>query len=72
MEIDSINEFVLALKNIAIEYKGHTSKFVVNEINNQIDNWNMSDRESSSEQQSGVRDNCFFMKDILNEFSKRN
>ena len=64
MHIDNINEFVLALKNISIEYKGQTPKFIANEIYNHVGNLNMSDRESP-EQQTGVRDNMLFMSEIL-------
>lgn len=65
MYTKNIDEFILALKNIAIQFKGETPKFIANEISNQVHNWNMSDRESSPEQQSGVRDNVFFMNEIL-------
>lgn len=41
-------------------------KVIANEIKNRIDCYYSSDRESSKEEQSGVRDNIFEIQDVLN------
>ena len=66
VDVENLDKFILALKDIVIEYEGWSSKSIANEISNQMDNWNMSDRESTKETQSGVRDNIRKMRDILN------
>jgi hypothetical protein len=65
VDVENLDKFILALKDIVIEYEGWSSKSIANEINNQMDNWYMSDRESTKETQSGVRDNIRKMRDIL-------
>ena len=65
--LDSIDKFVLALKDVVCEWKDYKPEDIANEIKNRIDCWCNSDRESSEEEQSGVRDNIFEIQDVLNE-----
>jgi hypothetical protein len=64
--MDNLDKFILSLKDLVIDYEGMSPKSIANEIDNRIACWNMSDRESTKETQSGVRDNIRKMRDILN------
>ena len=55
-----------ALKDIVIEWKGNKAEDIANEIKNRIDCYCSSDRESSKEEQTEVRDNIFKIQDVLN------
>lgn len=66
VDVKNLDKFILSLKDIVVEYEGWSPESIANEIDNQICNWNMSDRESTSQTQSGVRDNIRKMRDILN------
>lgn len=64
--MDNFDKLVIALKDIVIECKGNKAEDIANEIKNRIDCYCNSDRESSEEEQSGVRDNIFEIQDVLN------
>ena len=64
--MDNFDKFVIALKDIVIEWKDCKAESIANEIKNRIDCYYLSDRESSKEEQSGVRDNIFEIQDVLN------
>jgi hypothetical protein len=64
--MDNFDKLVIALKDIVIEWKGNKAEDIANEIKNRIDCYWASDRESSEEEQTGVRDNIFEIQDVLN------
>ena len=64
--MDNFDKLVIALKDIVIEWKGNKAEDIANEIKNRIDCYCSSDRESSEEEQTGVRDNIFEIQDVLN------
>ncbi len=66
MTMDNFDKLVIALKDIVIEWKGNKAEYIANEIKNRIDCYCSSDRESSKEEQTGVRDNIFEIQDVLN------
>ena len=65
-KMDNLDKLVIALKDVVIEWKGNKAEDIANEIKNRIDCYCNSDRESSKEEQSGVRDNIFKIQDVLN------
>lgn len=64
--MDIFDKFVIALKDIVIEWNDCKAESIAHEIKNRIDCYYLSDRESSKEEQSGVRDNIFKIQDVLN------
>ncbi len=62
---DNIDKLVIALKDVVVEWNSNSPEYIANEIKNRIDCYYLSDRESSKEEQSGVRDNIFKMQDVL-------
>ena len=66
---DNFDKLVIALKDIVIEWKGEKPESIALEIENRIDCYYLSDRESSKEEQTGVRDNIIQIRDVLNALS---
>jgi hypothetical protein len=67
---DSIKAFWLALKNIAIKHKSFDDRNIIIEMNNVLANYYCGDRESTIEEQSGIRDNFSEMIAIIKELVK--
>jgi len=63
--MDNLDKLVIALKDIVIEWKGYKAEDIANEIMNRFDCYYLSDRESSEEEQSGVRDNFSEIRDVF-------
>jgi hypothetical protein len=67
---DSIKAFWLALKDIVVKHKSFDDINIIIEMNNLLACYCLSDRESTSEEQSGIRDNLSEMLAIIKDLIK--
>jgi hypothetical protein len=70
-QMDNIDKFIIALKDLIIEYKGNNPNYIANEISNRIACYKMSDRETSNFEQIGVLYHFYTMLDVLNNIDKK-
>jgi len=70
-QMDNIDKFIIALKDLIIEYKGNNPNYIANEISNRISCYKMSDRESFDYEQTGVLYHFYTMLDVLNNIDKK-
>jgi hypothetical protein len=70
-QMDNIDKFIIALKDLIIEYKGNNPNYIANEISNRIACYKMSDRESLNFEQTGVLYHFYTMLDVLNNIDKK-
>jgi len=68
--LSRLDVLVLALKDLVEEHDELGAEEIANEVENTIHAWNMSDRETPLDKQSGVRRNIHRMIDVLFSFRR--